>query len=192
MFLPQNTNLVSPILDERSPLYTSPHLPNVRVHRRVSFIRRKFWASKVMYRGLAADILALQGFCAILGIPSQMPQKGDYTHLADFLRLGIMKKVVLFGRCCPAGWLLSENSVSEALSGSRAVHTCCCSYCCMAGDLARADQAQLSKIYCHRLDVNLSRIKVCSVDHVLRKRTRGDRAVYLHRAGPGAMGYRRC
>ena len=33
--------------------------------------------------------------------------------------------------------------------------------------------------------------KVCSVYHVLRKYKRGDRAVYLHRAGPGAMGHRR-
>ena len=31
-----------------------------------------------------------------------------------------------------------------------------------------------------------------SVYHVLRKCTPGDRAVYLHRAGPGAMGHRRC
>ena len=62
----------------------------------------------------------------------------------------------------------------------------------MAGDLARADQAQLSKIYCHKRDINLSRTKVCSVYHVLRKCTPGDRAVYLHRAGPGAMGHRRC
>ena len=63
---------------------------------------------------------------------------------------------------------------------------------CMAGDLARADQAQLSKIYCHKRDINLSRRKVCSVYHVLRKGTRGDSAVYLHRAGPGPMGHRRC
>ena len=62
----------------------------------------------------------------------------------------------------------------------------------MAGDLARADQAQLSKIYCHKRDINLSRTKVCSVYHVLRKCTPGDRAVYLHRAGPEAMGHRRC
>ena len=54
------------------------------------------------------------------------------------------------------GWggLLSKTAVSEAISGSRAVHICCCSYCCMAGDLARADQAQLSKIYCHKRDIN--------------------------------------
>ena len=62
----------------------------------------------------------------------------------------------------------------------------------MAGDLARADQAQLSKIYCHKRYINLSRTKVCSVYHVLRKCTPGDRAVYLHRAGSGAMGHRRC
>ena len=88
--------------------------------------------------------------------------------------------------------LLTKTAVSEAISGSRAVHTCCCSYCCMAGDLARANQAQLPKIYCDKRDINLSRRKVCSVYHVLRKCTRGDSAVYLHRAGPGVMGHRRC
>ena len=31
-----------------------------------------------------------------------------------------------------------------------------------------------------------------SLYHVLRKCTPGDREVYLHRAGPGAMGHRRC
>ena len=58
---------------------------------------------------------------------------------------------------------MSKTAVSGAISGSRAVHICCCSYCCMAGDLARADLAQLSKIYCHKRDINLSRRKVCSV-----------------------------
>ena len=40
-----------------------------------------------MYRGSAADFLALQGFGANPGILPQMPQKGDYTRLVDFLRL---------------------------------------------------------------------------------------------------------
>ena len=62
----------------------------------------------------------------------------------------------------------------------------------LAGDLARTDQAQLSKICCHERDINLSQTKVCSVYHVLRKCTPGDRAVCLHRAGPGAMGHMRC
>ena len=147
-----------------------------------------------MDRGSAADSLALQGFCANPGIPPQMPQKGDYTHLVDFLRLSSMQKVVLFGGCSSRGLggLLSKTAVSEAISGSRAVHTCCCYYCCMAGDLAWADQAQLSKIYCPKRDINLSWRKVCSVHHVLRKCTRGDNGVYLHRAGPGAMGHGRC
>ena len=51
------------------------------------------------------------------------------------------------------GGLLSKKAVSEAISGSRAVHTCCCSYYCMAGNLARADQAQLSKIYYHKKEI---------------------------------------
>ena len=61
-------------------MYTSPCLPNVRVHGHISLFRRKFWASKVMYRGSAADVLALQGFCANPGISPQTPQKGDNTH----------------------------------------------------------------------------------------------------------------
>ena len=56
----------------------------------VNLFRRKFWASEVMYRGSAADILALQGFCANPGILPQKPQKGDYTHLIDFFRLSSM------------------------------------------------------------------------------------------------------
>ena len=36
-------------------LYTSPHLPNVRVNSHVFFFRRKFWTSKVTYLGSAAD-----------------------------------------------------------------------------------------------------------------------------------------
>ena len=140
----------------RPLLYTSPYLPNDRGHSHVSLFRRKFWASKVMYRGSAADFLALQGFCASPGIPSQMPQKGDYTHFVGILRLSSMYKAVLFGGCSSRGWggLLSKTAVSEAISGSRAVQTCCCSYCCMAGDLARAVQAQLSKMYCHKRDIN--------------------------------------
>ena len=110
-----------------------------------------------MYRGSAADFLALQGFCANPGIPPQMPaQKGDYTHLVDFLRLSNMQKIALLGECSSIGLggLLRKTAVSEAISGSRAVHTCCCSYCCTAGDLARADQAQLSIIYRHKRDIN--------------------------------------
>ena len=56
----------------------------------LSLFRRKFWASKVMYQDSAVDFLALQGFCANPGISSQMPHKGDYTHLVDFLRLSSM------------------------------------------------------------------------------------------------------
>ena len=37
------------------------------------------------------------------------------------------KLIVLFGGCSSRGWggLLSKTAVSEAISGSRAVHTCC-------------------------------------------------------------------
>ena len=128
------------------------------------------------------------------GNPTTNATEGDYTHLDNFLRLSSMQKVVLFVGCSSRGLggLLSKTAVSEVISGSRAVHTCCCSYCCMAGDLARDDQAHPSKIYCHKRDINLSRAKVCSVYHLLRKCTPGDRAFYLHRAGPGAMGHGRC
>ena len=51
----------------------------------------------------------------------------------------------------------------------------------------------LSKIYCHKRDINLSRRFICSVYHVLLgKCTRGYNGVYLNRAGPEAMGHRRC
>ena len=90
------------------------------------------------------------------GNPTTNATEGDYTHLDNFLRLSSIEKVVLFGGCPSRGWggLLSKTAVSEAISGSRAVHTCCCFYYCMAGALARADLAQLSKIYCHKRDIN--------------------------------------
>ena len=104
-----------------------------------------------------------------------------------------MYKVVLFGGYSSRGWrgLLSKTAVSKVISGSKAVHTCCCSCCSMAVNLARADQAPLAKIYCHKIDVNETRTKVCSVYHVLHKCTRGDRGAYLHRASSGAIGHRR-
>ena len=85
------------------------------------------------------------------------------------------------------GDLLSKNAVSEAISGSRAVHTAAVP----TAAWRETDQAQLSKIYCHKRDINLSWRKVCSVYHVLRKCTRVHSGVYLHRAGPGAMDHRR-
>ena len=47
------------ISHKRPLLYTSPHLPNSRVHSRVFFFRRKFWTSKFMYRGSAGDFLVV-------------------------------------------------------------------------------------------------------------------------------------
>ena len=137
----------------RPLLSPSPHLPNVRVHSHVSFFRRKFWAPKVMSRGSAADFLVV--LCKP-GNPITNTTEGDYTHLDSFLRLSSMSKVVLFGGCSSRGWggLQSKTAVSKSISDSRAVHTWCCSYCCVAGDLARADQAQLSKIYCHKRYIN--------------------------------------
>ena len=67
----------------------SPHVPNVRVHSHVSLLSRKFWASKVIYRGSAAD------FSVVLCKPgnpttNKTATEDDYTHLDNFLRLSGM------------------------------------------------------------------------------------------------------
>ena len=82
-----------------------------------------------MYRGSVADFLVV--LCKPGNLP-QMPEKGDYTHLVNFLRLSSMSKVVLFEGCSSRilGGLLCKTSVSGAMSRSRAGDTCCCSYCC--------------------------------------------------------------
>ena len=88
--LPENTiiMLVSTNRHKRPLLSISLHLPNVRVHSRVSLFSRKFWASKVMYRGPAADFLVV--LCKP-GNPATNPTtEGDYTHLDNFLRLRSM------------------------------------------------------------------------------------------------------
>ena len=137
-------------------------------------------------------------FCANPGIPPQIPQKRDYTHSVNFLRLSsIYKAAVLFGGCFSRVWggLLRKTAVSGAMSGLRVENTCYCSYCCKStenGDLAWIAKAQLKKIYCHRRDTNLSWSWICAVYHVLRRCTRGDNRVYLHRAAPRATGHRRC
>ena len=61
----------------------SPHVPNVRVHSHVSLFSRNIWASKVMYRGSAADILVV--LCKP-GNPTANATEDDYTHLDNFLR----------------------------------------------------------------------------------------------------------
>ena len=58
-FLPQSTILVSGIRGTRLLGALSPHVPNVRVHSHVSLFSRKVSASKVMYRGSAADVLVV-------------------------------------------------------------------------------------------------------------------------------------
>ena len=62
----------------------SLHLPNARVNSHVSLFSRKVWASKVMYRGSAADFLVV--LCKP-GNPTTNATEGDYTHLDNFLRL---------------------------------------------------------------------------------------------------------
>ena len=57
--LPENTILVSTLRHMQPLLSISPHLPNVRVHSHVSLFSRKLWASKVMYRGSAAEFLVV-------------------------------------------------------------------------------------------------------------------------------------
>ena len=85
--MPQNTILVSAIRGTRPLGALSPHVPNVRVHSHVSLFSRKFWASKVMYRGSAADILIV--LCKP-GNPTANATEDDYTHLDNFLRLSGM------------------------------------------------------------------------------------------------------
>ena len=191
--LPENAILVSTTRHERPLLYTSPHFPTVRVHSHVSFFRRKFWASKVTYRGSAADFLVVLWKP---GNPTTSATEGDYTHLDNFLRLSSMSKVVLFEGCSSSfGGSSAQNrglggDVRLKSGAPAAVPTAVCRST-ENGDLAWTAKAVL-KIYCHKRDINSSRRKVCSVYHVLHKCTRGDRAVYLHRAGPGATGDRRC
>ena len=60
-FLPQNTILVPAIRGTRPLGALSPHVPNVRMHSHESLFSRKFWASKVIYRGSAADFSVV--FC---------------------------------------------------------------------------------------------------------------------------------
>ena len=64
-----------------------PHLPNVTLHSHVPLSSRKFWASKVMYRGSAADVSVV--LCKP-GNPTVNATEGDYTHLDNFLRLSGM------------------------------------------------------------------------------------------------------
>ena len=85
--LPENTISVSSVRRERPLLYTSPHLPNVRVHSYVYLFRRKFWESKIMYRGSAADFLVI--LCKP-GNPTTNATEGDYRHLDNFFRLSSM------------------------------------------------------------------------------------------------------
>ena len=78
--------------------------------------------------------------------------------------------------------MLSKTAVSEAISGSRAVHTCCCSYYTAWRETWLGPTKHNSRKYIATREIpgiNLSRTKVCSVYHVLRKCTPGDRAVYL-------------
>ena len=85
--MPQNTILVSAIRGTRPLEALSPHVPKVRVYSHISLFSRKFWASKVMYRGSAADILMV--LCKP-GNPTANATEDDYTHLDNFLRLSGM------------------------------------------------------------------------------------------------------
>ena len=86
--LPENTTFLVSRIRHRRPLPSiSPHLPDVRVDSHVSLFSRKFWASKVMYRGSAANLLVV--LCTP-GNPTTKDTVGDYTHLDNFLRLSSM------------------------------------------------------------------------------------------------------
>ena len=58
----------------------------LKVPAHVSLFSRKFWTSKLMYRGSAAD------FSVVLCEPRNPTTNatGDYTHLDNFLRLSGM------------------------------------------------------------------------------------------------------
>ena len=114
-----------------------------------------------------------------------MSQKGDYINIVNFLWLSSMYKVVLFGGC--------SSRVMGGLLRKTAENTCCCSYCCRSsenGDLAWTAKAQVENVLPQERYQLV--VEICVVYHVLRRCTRGDNGVYLHRAGPGAMGHRRC
>ena len=85
--LPENTILASTIQHKRPLLSISPYLPNVRVHSHIYLLSRKVWASKVTYRGSAADFLVV--LCKP-GNPTTNATEGDYTYLDNFLRLSSM------------------------------------------------------------------------------------------------------
>ena len=77
-----------------------------------------------MYRGSAADFLALQGFCANREFHRKCHRKVT-THIqSTFFGLVAcrdcsLRRVLQEG----LGGLLSKTAVSKAISGSRAVHT---------------------------------------------------------------------
>ena len=79
--------MVSAIRGTRPIGALSPHVPNVRMHSHVSLFSRKFGASKVMYRGSAADISVV---LYKPGNPTANATEDDYTHLDNFLRLSGM------------------------------------------------------------------------------------------------------
>ena len=86
-------------------------------------------------------------------------------------------------------WVLPWQITMDQLIFASLSHTHY--YCRKRRDLAWTTKT-LSKIYCHKRGINLSRRFICSVYHVLRKCTRRDNGVCLNRAGPGAMGHMRC
>ena len=77
--LPQNTILVSAIRGTRPIGALSPHVPNVRVHSHVSLFSRKFWASKVIYRGSAVDLSVV--FCTPTACCSSSRNSSKFSAL---------------------------------------------------------------------------------------------------------------
>ena len=86
--------------------------------------------------------------------------------------------------------LLRKSVVLGVISGLRAEDTAA---------VLPAAQIYITKIWlgppkqnhCHKRYINLSSV-ICIVYHGLCICTRVDHGQYLHRAGPKAMGYRRC
>ena len=119
--LPENTTLVSTIRHGTATaavhIVTSSKRKRVQSH--VYLFSKKVWASKVMYRGSAADFLVV--LCKPRNLTTNATE-GDYTHLDNFLWLSSIWKIDLFGGCSSRvlGGLLRKTAVSGAMSGSRA------------------------------------------------------------------------
>ena len=133
--------------------------------------------------------------CVNPGILPQMPQKGDCTQ-STFFGLVACKRVSS-SEGAPAGFWGVFCSKPRSRGRCHAQERRTPADVPIAVGVHKTERPglnrqALSKIHCHNRDTSLSRRFISSVYNVLRKYTRNDNGVYLHRAGPRAMGHRRC